>query len=47
MSPSVEYSKTGELSTAWFHDLDDPRLRVRHNRDFDAPHSSPALSNPI
>jgi hypothetical protein len=37
MSPSVEYSKTGELSTPWFHDLDDPRLRVRHDRDFDAP----------
>ena len=37
MSLSVEYSKTGELSPPWFYYLDDPSLRVRHDRDFDDP----------
>ena len=40
MSPSVAYAKIGELRTPWFHDLDDPHLRVRHDRDFDAPHTT-------
>jgi hypothetical protein len=45
MSPSVAYAKTGELRTPWFHDLDDPRLGIRHDRDVDAPHTTRIASS--